>query len=206
MNPQNNTYSLKNLYKYFLEYIRVNLNLTDRDMAKLTIGITLFLFNVFELLLVIALAVFLGVIKETILFSIMFAPLRMLAAGVHCRTGRACIATTLLFYVGSSLISAYCPISSIYCFAVEFICLMVLAKYAPADTESRPIIEKKRRMKIKIKTVSVALLIMFLTAFSHDMTIINCGMFALIIESISILPATYKLFSYKYNNYITYEK
>lgn len=206
MNPLNITYSPKSLYRHFLEYIKINLNLTDRDMAKLTIGIALFSFNVFELILVIAFAVFLGVIKETMLFSIMFAPLRMLAAGVHCRTRRACIATTLLFYVGSSFISAYYPISYSYCFVVEFICLMVLAKYAPADTESRPIIGKNRRMKIKIKTVSVALLIVFLTAFSHDMTIINCGMFALIIESISILPSTYKLFSYKYNNYITYEK
>lgn len=188
-----------------MNYFENNLNLNSDQIEALSIGVTVILFNVFEMFLVLFLSYFLGVLKESILFCIMFIPLRMFAAGIHCKSGHACIITTLIFYLGSSLLSKYCPLQNTLIFFISTVCIILLLKYAPADTENRPILGKECRNKLKIKTISVAILILFINITLGNNTTLNCSMYALIIEAISVMPLTYKLFGASYNNYKLYE-
>ena len=102
-----------------MNYFENNLNLNSDQIEALSIGVTVILFNAFEMFLVLFLSYFLGVLKESILFCIMFIPLRMFAAGIHCKSGHACIITTLIFYLGSSLLSKYCPLQNTLMFFIS---------------------------------------------------------------------------------------
>ena len=181
------------------------LNLSSDDREKLLIGATVILFNMLEVCIVFTLAFLLGILKETMLFTIMFVPLRMLAAGVHCKTGSTCLLITVIFYIGSSLLCKYCPIRISYAIILGIMCIIAFLKYAPADTENRPILGEKHRRMIKIKTISIAVLILVINILIKNATLFNCAMYALIIETVSILPLTYKIFNYTYNNYKFYE-
>ena len=186
-------------------YFKNNLNLSSEDIENLSIGVTVIIFNIFEAFLVLICSVFLGIIKETIIFYIMFIMLRIFAAGVHCKTGHACIITTFILFIGASLLAKYYPLAISKVFIIVVASIGLLFKYAPADTENRPILGHDHRRKLKIKTVLSASLILFISLLSNDPLIFNCAMYALIIEVISVLPFTYKLLGVNYNNYRLYE-
>lgn len=188
-----------------INYLINSLDLNTEDIEKMSLGITVMLINIFETTLVFTLAFFLGTIKETLIFFITFAILRALAAGVHCKTSRECLFVTFLFYIGSSLLSKYCPINASLASCIGTICIAVLFKYAPADTENRPILGIHRRKRLRIQTTIFAFTALSVNIFIADITILNLIMYALLIESISTLPITYKLFKVNYNNYKLYE-
>ena len=205
MKKCNFAYIPENMSTKIINYFKINLNLSNEDIEKLSIGVTIILFNIFEAALVFISAFLLGIIKETILFSIIFIPLRMLAAGVHCKTGSACIITTLSFYIGSTLLSKYYPVINSYAFIIGIICTIALFKYAPADTQNRPILGQEQRKKLKIKTMLIASLILLINLLISNNILFNCSMYALLLETLSVLPLTYKAFGVKYNNYKSYE-
>ena len=188
-----------------MNYLKKNINLDSREFEKLSIGLTLILFNVFEIFLVVLLAFLLGILKESLVFTLTFMIIRTFAAGVHCKTGHQCIITTLTFYLGSALLSKYYPINSQYAFIVGLAGSILLYKYAPADTENHPILGKEYRKKLKMKTMLSVALILVINLIINSTLLFNCAMYAIILESISVLPITYKIFNVNYNNYKLYE-
>lgn len=188
-----------------INFFKNNLNFNDRDVEKISIGITVVLFNIFEMSLIFISAFLLGIITQTLLFTVLFVPLRMLAAGVHCKTGQSCMLVTLSLYIGSVLLSTYLPVKPLYALVVGILCIPILSRYAPADTENRPILGKRRRNKLKIETICIVVLILSIVFLSKSTTLSNCAMYAIIIQSISIIPFTYKIFGVNYNNYTLYE-
>ena len=83
-------------------------------------------------------------------------------------------------------------------------CVILLGIFAPADTEKRPLINKRRRITYKVITVLLGLIYIILFTFIKNDTVSNCILFALFIESFVVLPITYKIFGLKYNNYKNY--
>ena len=186
-------------------YFTNNLNLNTEDIEKLSIGLTVILLNIFEMTLVFILSFFLGVIKETLIFSIMFTLLRTLGSGVHCKTSSQCITVTLTFYIGAALLSKYFPVNTVPALCISLICTAFLYKYAPADTENRPILGERHRKKLKIEITIMALLIILANLIIADNALFNPSMYAMVIETIIVLPCTYKLMNVNYNNYKLYE-
>ena len=89
---------------------------------------------------------------------------------------------------------------------ILFVPLIILISiYAPADTEKRPLKNKKKRIMYKILTIIVATIYITLSIIIKDNTLSNCFLVAIIIETIIILPLTYKIFKVPYNNYKKYE-
>ena len=83
--------------------------------------------------------------------------------------------------------------------------VLLVAIFAPADTEKRPLKNKRKRRIYKILSIMMAIIYMILSIIIKDNTISNYFIFALIIQIIIILPITYKIFGVSYNNYKKYE-
>ena len=83
--------------------------------------------------------------------------------------------------------------------------MIIFLLYAPADTVKRPLINKKKRKMYKILSVITALIFISLIFIVDNFLIKNILIFALILESILILPITYKIFKLPYRNYLNYK-
>lgn len=81
-----------------------------------------------------------------------------------------------------------------------------MLKYAPADTEKRPLINKKKRIIYKVLTLVITFIYLVISLILKNQTIINALYLSTILETIQILPVTYKLYGVRYNNYKNYKK
>ena len=81
-----------------------------------------------------------------------------------------------------------------------------MIKNAPADTQKRPIVSKKRRFKFKIIATFITITFSLIAVLINDNFISNCLIFSIILENCLIAPTTYQLFKLPYNNYIDYLK
>ena len=81
-----------------------------------------------------------------------------------------------------------------------------MLKYAPADTEKRPLINKKKRIIYKVLTLVITFIYLVISLILKNQTIINALYLSTILETIQILPITYKLYGVRYNNYKNYKK
>lgn len=195
----------KFLCEKILNYFKNNLNLNSLEIEKLYLGIMIIGLNISEMIIVFIISFFMGIIKCTILFSIMFVILRLTAAGVHCKTSLSCIMLTSIIYIGSSYISINYPLNMYLTFAISIISTLLLYKYAPADTANRPILGLDHRKKLKIKTTIIASILILINLLILNNIIFNLTMFALLFEAVSVLPCSYKLMKTSYNNYENYE-
>ena len=81
-----------------------------------------------------------------------------------------------------------------------------MLKYAPADTEKRPLINKNKRTLYKVLTLLITFIYLILSLILKNQIIINTLYLSIILETIQILPITYKLYGVRYNNYKNYRK
>lgn len=192
--------------KKMLNYFKNCLNLKPLEIEKLYLGIMVVVLNISEMTIVLIIAFLLGIVAEVILFFIMFTALRLMAAGVHCKSTLGCIIITSITYIGSTYIAIKYPLNISVTFILSVICTVLLYKYAPADTENRPILEAENRKKLKIKTTIIASSLILINLLLLNKILFNLTMFALLLEMFSVLPCTYKLMKASYKNYEKYNQ
>jgi accessory gene regulator B len=74
-------------------------------------------------------------------------------------------------------------------------------KYAPAGTESKPIVNKKLRKKLKIKSAIVLLIFYLISLILYLNTYSTIIITMALLQCICITPFAYKIFNRRYNNY-----
>ena len=78
--------------------------------------------------------------------------IRVSAFGMHAKKSIHCLIISLTLFIGGVYLCRYLVIPLILKVVLSTICIVLIAKYAPADTEKRPIINKKLRRKYKFIT------------------------------------------------------
>lgn len=158
--------------------------------------------------LVLIIAYFLGIWKETLITFLLLIPYKNASGGFHLKTHLGCIIGTTTFYCGIAVLSKFVILSGIlkYIIIVSIwifgMCMIKL--YAPADTENVPILTKKDRKKQKIIsyiTFSIGLLIAGIINYYVVSNIIIFGYF---LQSLMITKLAYRLTNNKYG-YEVYE-
>ena len=85
------------------------------------------------------------------------------------------------------------------------ISLLVLIRYAPADTSKRPLINKKKRNLYKLITIINSCIYILLLIVLKNNIISNYIVVGLLEASLMIHPFTYRMFQLPYNNYKNYQ-
>lgn len=152
--------------------------------------------------LVLIIAYFLGIWKETLMTFLLLIPYKNASGGFHLKTHLGCIIGTTIFYCGIPVLSKfvilngmlkYMILVSIWIFGMYMIKL-----YAPADTENVPILAKKdrkRQQMISYITFSVGLLIAGIVSNNIISNIIIFGYF---LQSLMITKLAYRLTNNRY--------
>lgn len=182
-----------------------NKDLSQRDIDKIKYGLEGLYLTITKLIFIIIVSIILGIWKETLLLIIIFNGIRLTAFGVHAKRSIDCLISSTLFFILFPIICIKLSIPLIVK-VILFIPLTVLIGiFAPADTEKRPLINKKKRKIYKMLSIIISIIYMTIAIVIKDNTLSNCFIFAIVIQIIIMLPITYKLFGVSYNNYKTYE-
>lgn len=179
---------------------------SKEDLEKIHYGLEAIYIFITKGIVIFTISYILGLLKYTLIFLLFYGILRSFACGLHAASSFAClIASTLVFIIIPYLCKTLI-INRIFCIAAMVLSLLLMIKYAPADTKKRPIVNNKKRKKLKYISVFFSTTYIILALIVKKNIILNSLMFGLVFETIMILPITYKLFGLPYNNYINYLK
>lgn len=152
--------------------------------------------------LVLIIAYFLGIWKETLITFILLIPYKNASGGFHLKTHLGCIIGTTIFYCGIPVLAKMIIMNEIVKYiiivALWIFGMCMIRLYAPADTENVPILTKKDRNRKRIIayiTFSVGLVIAGIINYN---TISNIIIFGYLLQSLMITKLAYRLTNNKY--------
>lgn len=182
-----------------------NKDLSQKDKDKIKYGLEGLYLTITKLIFIIIISIILGIFKEVILLLLTFNGIRLTAFGVHAKRSIDCLVSSTMFFIIFPYICIKLTIP-ILIKEIMFIPLVVMIGIlAPADTQKRPLINKKKRTIYKVLSIIISIIYMTLSIVIKNNTLSNCFIFALFIQIIIMLPITYKIFGVSYNNYKNYE-
>ena len=155
-------------------------------------------------IIIFLIAWILGIAKELLFLLISFNIIRLFAFGMHADNSTTCLLFSSIIFLSSAAICKYVTLNITLIYIIYSIILIIIIKYAPADTVKRPLINKKKKRIWKILSILTTIIFFITTLIINNNIIINYLLFGLIIECILILPITYKMFKMPYNNYKNY--
>lgn len=182
-----------------------NKDLSQRDIDKIKYGLEGLYLTITKLILIIIVSIILGIWKETLLLILIFNGIRLTAFGIHAKRSIDCLISSTLFFILFPILCIKLTIPLIVKIILVIPLTVLIGIFAPADTEKRPLINKKKRKIYKILSIIISIIYMTIAIVIKDNTLSNCFIFAIVIQIIIMLPITYKIFGVSYNNYKTYE-
>lgn len=189
-----------------MNYIKKNTKYNEIKLKEIEYGLLSIYLTISKFIIVSFISILLGIFKEMIIFSTLFNILRLPAFGLHATKSWICLLSTIVTYISITLLCIYITIDFTFKIIISSLCIILMFKNAPADTQKKPIVSKKRRAKLKIISTILAIIFSISAIIIKNNFLSNCLIFALILENILISPITYKLFKLPYNNYITFLK
>lgn len=178
---------------------------TERDEHLVHYGLQALYIMTTKMILITILAIILGIAKEMYIFTFFYAILRLYASGMHLSTSMGCNIFSSITLLGFTMLSIHTNLFIEYRIIIAGLSVIIFSLYSPADTRNKPIINSERRLKHKIISILLCLAYLLLILIIKSNLILNCITYAMITQTILILPITYKIFKQPYNNYKNYK-
>lgn len=188
---------------YAMNIIKNNNNYDEEQLAIIRYGLEGLYLTITKLIIILLLAFILNLLKEVIIFLILYNIIRMPSFGLHATKSWICLLSSTIIFIGFPIICRYLYITNYFKVILGLTLVLFIYKNAPADTYKRPIINQKRRIFYKYCSTFIAIIFIFCSMLINNNFISNCFIFSLFVQSFMIAPSVYKLFNLPYNNYLT---
>ena len=194
------------IIKSTMNSIKTYKNFDDKKLSEIKYGLEALYLTITKIVVIILISIPLGTIKELLYIFLFYGLLRITGFGAHTKTSLQCwIWSLTIFLLFPYLVKNIVIPKNIAIFLMCLLLILILV-YAPADTEKRPLIHKKKRIIYKIICFVNTLIYIIISIFLSSNYFINIFLFSILIQVIMVLPITYKLLGIKYNNYKYYKR
>jgi len=195
----------KKFLNFSLNAINSNGKYNEEKLEEIAYGLETVYLTVTKLIVLFGLAYILGIFKEVVFLILCYNLIRSSTYGLHASKSIYCLISSILMFIGGVYISNYMADVSIYIkVLLGVISIFMLMKYAPADTEKRPLINAKKRKKLKLASSIKGVIYLIFIIIFKDNIVSGYLLFGLIEAVIMIHPGVYKIFNLPYNNYKNY--
>lgn len=177
----------------------------DEKISIIKYGLEGIYLLITKLIIIALLAYIFGLLKELIIFLIIYNVIRTFSFGLHATKSWICLVSSSLIFILVPLLCKYIVIPILFKVLLGITMILLFYKNAPADTKKRPIISKNRRLFFKYCSVLICIIFIYLSIFIDNIFISNCFILSLIVQSFMISPLIYKIFGLSYNNYLSYQ-
>ncbi|MBZ9607507.1 accessory gene regulator B family protein [Clostridium estertheticum] len=181
-------------------------NKTEEDLEIIRYGIEVLFMNITKFPIILAVGYGVGLFWYTLYTVIIFGISRRFVGGIHARKSITCLISTGLIILGAIYISLASQLTIIVKAFIFIVVVCIFFKYAPADTEEKPYLDKNVRQNLKIKSILTAIVYFLFSIYIKNPFFSNIFMYILLVEAILICPITYKILNRRYNNYEYYRE
>ena len=195
----------KKFLNYSVNIIASNYDFDDIRLEEISYGLETLYLTVTKLVVIFGLAYLLGILKEVVLLLLCYNLIRSTAYGLHASKSIYCLISSITLFIGGVYLSKYiATIPLVIKIVLCTISIILLLKYAPADTVKRPLINAKKRMILKIKSCIKGIIYLILIIYFKDNIVSGYLLCGLVEAILMIHPFVYKIFSLPYDNYKKY--
>lgn len=199
-------YMKKIIMKKIMKYINNNSDYSKEQLLEIEYGLTGIYLTLSKMIIISIIASWLGLFKEMIIFMILFNIIRTTAFGLHATKSWICLFSSSIIFIGLPFLCKYIEINVSFKIFLGIISIIFMYKNSPADTKKRPIVNKKRRIFLKLISTFISTIFVISSLIINDTFLSNCLLFSVILENFLISPLIYKIFNLPYNNYIDFLK
>ena len=195
----------KKFLNYSVNIIASNYDFDDIRLEEISYGLETLYLTVTKLVVIFGLAYLLGILKEVVLLLLCYNLIRSTAYGLHASKSIYCLISSITLFIGGVYLSKYiATIPLVIKIVLCTISIILLLKYAPADTVKRPLINAKKRRILKIKSCIKGIIYLILIIYFKDNIVSGYLLCGLVEAILMIHPFVYKIFSLPYDNYKKY--
>ena len=177
---------------------------TVDELEVINYGIEAFIMNIYKFAIISAIAYYFNVFDLLIITLCSYGIIRFFASGIHASNWYVCLLTSAITMLGIVFISISTYTTTGFKTIILILSVIAFAKYAPADTEERPLVNAKKRKFQKLGSIVVAFGLYLFSIITPDSVIGNISIYSILVAALFILPITYKLYGKKYDNYKNY--
>lgn len=197
-----------NMKKKFLNssinLIKKNKQYTQDELDIISYGLESIYLVITKAIIIFAIAIVLNISKEVLLVLIFYNIIRTQAFGIHASKSIYCLISSIILFIGGGLLCKYINIPYEITMIISIICNIFILLYAPADTHKRPLINEKKRIAFKYKSILLGFLYIISIFILRNNELIDYILIGMVEATLMILPLTYKIFKLPYNNYKNY--
>ncbi len=187
-----------------MKIIRKDINPSKEKLEEIMYGMESIYLTITKMIIVTILSIILGIFKEVFLLMICYNVIRVTAFGLHASRSMYCLISSLVMFIGGVYLIKCISLHIVFKIIFSIATIICIIKYAPADTEKRPIINIKKRKKYKMISFTSAVIYFILIIIFHNNFISDYLLLGIIEASIMVHPLVYKIFNLKYDNYKDY--
>ena len=176
----------------------------EEKIEQIEYGLAGLYLAISKTIVIFIIAALLGILKELIIFTLIYNIIRMPSFGMHASNSTWCLIASTTMFISFSYLSTLINIPINIKLILGIIGIIIVFKNSPADTEKRPIINPKRRLIYKLISSLISVTFVILSLVVQNNFWSNCFLLSLLLQSIMIMPTTYKIFNQPYDNYKTY--
>ena len=179
-----------------------NPEIDDEKSEIISYGLQLLIGEIPKMLITLLVSYILGILRLTIIMVLIIMPFRAFSGGFHLHTHIGCIISTTMYYCGIPKISIFTYFNNqtkiIFVLCALIFGIIILKKYAPADTENVPILQEKARKQKKILSYITYTLGLIIALIIKDNVVSNIIIFGYLTQTLMITPLAYKITKNKY--------
>lgn len=192
----NNSMSL--IKKYYPDY-------SDVRLEELKYGLLGLYLLISKSIIIFGIALFLGIFKELLIFTIIYNILRAPSFGMHASKSWICLVASTTIFIFSTYLSVNVLIPINVKIILGIIGTILIFKNSPADTKKRPIVSPRRRKIYKYISTVIAIFFTIASIIISDNFLSNSFILALLIQCVFTSPTMYKICGEPYDNYKSYQ-
>ncbi|QTL97008.1 hypothetical protein GM661_02955 [Iocasia frigidifontis] len=191
---------VKTISKQIADYFNQKLDLSREETSSIDYGCQVIFYLLIEIISFILVSSFLNMFWPVMIALVVFLILRPYAGGIHMPSYLLCYIFSLLVFISIGCLVNLVSIPAKYLISwlvfVFILSLLLINKYAPADTAIQPIKDPSRRRKLK--TISlliiicwflISLAIMF--SFANYYNLLFAGSLGLLAEALALHPLAF---------------
>ena len=194
---------IENFCNFLVDKMRKeNPEIDDERSEIINYGLQLLIGEIPKMLITLLVSYILGILKLTIIMVLILIPYRAFSGGFHLHTHIGCIISTTMYYCGIPKISIFTYFNNqtkiIFVLCALIFGIIIIKKYAPADTENVPILQEKTRKQKKILSYITYTLGLIIALIIKDNVVSNIIIFGYLTQIMMITPLAYKITKNKY--------
>ncbi len=197
----------KRLCAAMVRYISVTFPEKDgEELDLIEYGLEGILMTIPKTIFIFTIAYFLDVFLPLLLSVFFFGLLRTFASGVHLKNSWTCLFFSSCVLFSITYAGIYIPMTLGIKAIMFLVAFVLLFKYAPADTEERPLVVPRIRRELKVYSLIVTGLMFIATmVLPGNHMVGNIIAWSVVTESVMTTPMVYFLLNRRYKNYEDYE-